>query len=155
MSNTEKKALELFRAGHNCAQAVVAAFADVHDYDENLALGLSCGFGAGMGRMQEICGAVTGAFMVIGLNSYRKFTHPVDRKEHAYPLIREFNRRFFELHMTANCGELLNCNLMTDEGRQYVKDHHLHETVCEKCIKNSVRILEKMLCPDPISPRLL
>lgn len=144
MSETEKKALELFRAGHNCAQAVVAAFADVHHYDENLALEFSCGFGAGMGRMQETCGAVTGAFMVIGLISYRKFTDPAERKEHAYPLIREFSRRFVEFHKTVNCRELLNCDLMTDEGRQYAKDYNLHECVCEKLILDSIRIIRDL-----------
>lgn len=151
MSDPEKKAMELFNSGHNCAQAVVAAFAETHDYDENLALGLSCGFGAGMGRMQDTCGAVTGAFMVIGISCFRKSNDPLERKESAYLLVREFSRRFKELNRTSQCRELLNCDLLTEEGRQYAKDHHLHETVCGKCITDSVRILGEMLDTSDIA----
>ncbi len=143
--NAKTKALQLFRSGYNCAQAVVGALAQTHQFDEELALGLSCGFGAGMGRLQETCGAVTGAFMVIGLNSYRKFTDPVARKEHAYPVIREFNRRFTELHRTTCCRELLHCDLLTEEGRQYARNNNLHETVCEKLILDSIQIINELV----------
>lgn len=54
------KAIESFRSGLNCAQAVVTAYADELNFDNNLALSVSCGFGGGMGRLQETCGAVTG-----------------------------------------------------------------------------------------------
>jgi C_GCAxxG_C_C family probable redox protein len=145
MNDIKEKAIMNFRAGYNCAQAVVTAYSEQLGFDQELAAGLACGFGAGMGRMQETCGTVTGAFMVIGLNSYRKRTDPVERKEHAYPLIREFNKRFIERYGTNNCRKLLNCDLMTEEGRQYLKDNNLHETVCEKCIADSIRILEEIL----------
>lgn len=63
------KAIDSFRAGNNCAQSVLLAFKDDFNFDENLASKISVGFGGGMGRLQEKCGAVTGAFMVIGLYS--------------------------------------------------------------------------------------
>ncbi len=145
MSDIKEKAIQSFRAGYNCAQAVVTAYSDKCDFDKELSAALSCGFGAGMGRMQDTCGAVTGGFMVIGVYSYRKLSDPAERKEFAYPLIREFNRRFIEHHNSTSCRSLLNCDLLTDEGRQYIKDHNLHETVCEKCILTSVDIINDML----------
>lgn len=67
MTLHEEKALELFREGYNCAQAVFAAFCDVMDIDVETALKISSSFGGGMGRMREVCGAVTGMFMVAGM----------------------------------------------------------------------------------------
>ena len=58
---------ELFRKGCNCSQAVVLAFSDVTGLDERTALAVSSSFGGGMGRLREVCGAVSGAFMVAGL----------------------------------------------------------------------------------------
>ena len=62
-----EKAREAFRAGYNCSQAVVLAFADVMKIDEKTALRLSSSFGGGMGRMREVCGAVSGMLMVAGV----------------------------------------------------------------------------------------
>ena len=58
---------ELFLKGYNCAQAVVVAFADVTGLDEGFSAKLSSSFGGGMGRMREVCGAVSGMFMVLGV----------------------------------------------------------------------------------------
>ena len=62
-----KKAGELFQEGYNCAQAVFLAFEDLYDIDHETALKLSSSFGGGMGRMREVCGAVSGMFMVAGV----------------------------------------------------------------------------------------
>ena len=62
-----EKALELFVKGYNCSQAVFAAFCDVTGMTEEEALKLSSPFGAGMGRMREVCGAVSGMLMVAGI----------------------------------------------------------------------------------------
>lgn len=69
----EEKAIEPFRAGLNCAQAVLAAYSDDLNFDKNLALNISCGFGGGMGRIQETCGAVTGSFMVLSIYNGKKY----------------------------------------------------------------------------------
>ncbi len=66
-SHYAKKAREAFEAGYNCSQAVVLAFADVMGMDEKTALRLSSSFGGGMGRMREVCGAVSGMLMVAGV----------------------------------------------------------------------------------------
>ena len=66
MINHSEKAKELFLQGYNCSQSVFAAFCDVTGIDFNTALMISSSFGGGMGRMREVCGAVSGMFMVAG-----------------------------------------------------------------------------------------
>ena len=134
MNTIEQNAISTFRDGLNCAQAVITAYADDMQFDKNLALSISCGFGGGMGRLQKTCGAVTGSFMVMGVHNCRKYTDNKERKEKTYAMVQEFSRRFKSIHGTLDCMDLMQCDMNTDEGKQYVKDNNLHEVVCEKCI---------------------
>jgi len=94
------KAEALFRGGCNCAQAVFAAFADEFGLDEELAKRISCGLGGGVGRMREVCGAVSAAAMVLGMR------HGPDKAK-AYPEIQAFCARFKEQTGSVVCRELL------------------------------------------------
>ena len=145
MNNLQQKAVENFRAGYNCAQSVLTTFSDDLKMDKNAALSISCGFGAGMGRLQETCGAATGSYMVIGLHTCRKYSDNKERKENSYALIREFEGEFKKLHGTSNCAELLKIDLKTPEGQKTFHDEHLNQTVCEQCIADSVEILSNIL----------
>lgn len=103
----KEKAVSLFKEGYNCAQAVVGAFADIIDIDENALTRLSSSFGGGMGRMREVCGAVSGCFMVLGLLiGYDDVTNPALKSEH-YAIIQEAARRFKEENGSIVCRELL------------------------------------------------
>ena len=66
MSSKTETALQKFESGYNCAQSVLLAYCDDVNIDKSTALKISCGFGAGMGRKQEVCGAVTGGIIIIG-----------------------------------------------------------------------------------------
>lgn len=145
MSNRTEKTLTAFRSGLNCSQSVLTAFTEDLNVDNSLALSLSCGFGAGMGRLQGTCGAVTGAFMAIGAYNCKKFTENKDRKEETYAMIQRFNDRFVSLNGTTECRKLINCDLSTEEGRIYAHDHQLFEKVCGKCITDAVNILEDLI----------
>lgn len=81
MNTTKDKAIQSFQSGMNCAQAVVTAYADRLKFDPDLAAGLSCGFGGGMGRLQQTCGALTGAFMVLGIHNSRLSTPTMPKFE--------------------------------------------------------------------------
>jgi C_GCAxxG_C_C family probable redox protein len=139
--NTEKKAIESFRAGLNCSQAVFSAYSEKLGFDEKLALSVACGFGGGMGRLQETCGAVTGAYMAIGVYACKKYTDNKDRKEMSYAMIQEFSRKFKEIHSTTDCIDLLGVDLKTQEGNRMAREKNLFGTTCEKCISDSVRIV--------------
>jgi C_GCAxxG_C_C family probable redox protein len=140
-----QNALSSFRSGMNCAQAVLTAFSEDLEFDVNSALAVSAGFGGGMGRLQETCGAATGAFMVLGIYNSRKFISNSDRKEHTYVMIQEFNARFTAIHKTNNCRLLLGTDLISAEGRQRMLDKNLAELVCEKCVSDAVVILQDLM----------
>jgi C_GCAxxG_C_C family probable redox protein len=72
MNTKPEQAADTFKNGFNCAQAVFATYAEEFGIDRTEALKISCGFGAGMGRRQEVCGAVSGAILLIGCNMARQ-----------------------------------------------------------------------------------
>jgi len=136
----EKKeaALRYFRAGYNCAQSVVLACAGERDDLTRAA----AAFGGGMGRLQQTCGAVTGAYICFGV--YRASTGIPDEEDklRVYEKVRSFNRLFRERNGTDICSELLGEDLNTVEGRARIKELRLTEKVCEKCITDAIEIIE-------------
>jgi C_GCAxxG_C_C family probable redox protein len=138
-------AINEFKSGYNCAQSVVSAFCDDLKMDKALALRMSTGFGSGMGRLQGTCGAVTGAFMVIGVSVCNKNENNADRKAKAIEIIQAFNEKFTALHNTTDCRDLLGCNLNTPEGHAYFIDNNLRDKICCKCISDSVDILTDLI----------
>ena len=98
------KAAELFSTGLNCAQAVFGAYADEFGLDPELAARLSCGLGGGVGRMREVCGAVSAAAMVIGMRRGPD-------KVAAYPAVQDFCAAF-----KAECGSIVCRELLAGTG---------------------------------------
>lgn len=145
MSTISENAVQKFQEGLNCAQAVLSVYTGKLGIDEKQALSMSCAFGGGMGRLQETCGAVTGSYMVLGVDTCRKHTDNKERKEKSYALVQEFSRRFKEKHGSTDCIDLLGYDLKTAEGQQQVKDRDLHRVVCDVCIRDAVKILEELL----------
>lgn len=145
MENLEQNAIESFRNGLNCAQAVFSAFSEKLGFDREMALQTSVGFGGGMGRLQETCGAVTGAFMAIGIHISQQHEDNALRKGKSYEMIREFNARFTEKHNTIKCLDLIQFDMNTEKGRALIKQNRVHETICEACITNSVLILNELI----------
>jgi len=141
----EKVAIDLFQSGLNCAQTVVATFVEDLQIDLEFAKSISCAFGAGMGRLQETCGAVTGAYMVIGMHNSKKHSDNAERKSSSYSMVQEFSKKFITLRGSTNCKKLINCDLNTEEGMNHAKENGLFETVCEKCITDSIAILEELM----------
>ncbi len=108
-------AVELFLKGYNCSQSVVGAFADKLDMDFDTLMKLSSSFGGGMGRLREVCGAVSGMFIVLGL--LQGYSSPEDfeaKKEH-YEKIQHLAEEFKKEHGTIICRELLQ-NIKKTEG---------------------------------------
>lgn len=144
-SKEEEKALDMFRGDFNCSQAVLSSFSETLNFDSDLAIDISSGFGGGMGRLQDTCGAVTGSFMVLGIYNGNKHAGTRERISNTYSMVREFDGRFKSIHGATDCRSLMKCDLSTEEGRNYSKEHNLSEKVCEKCISDSVRILHALM----------
>ncbi len=102
-----QKARELFESGYNCTQAVVCAFCDMTGMEIDQAARLSSAFGGGMGRLREVCGTVSAAFLVLG--AVEGYSNPGDpeAKKRLYARVREFAARFREKEGSIICRELL------------------------------------------------
>lgn len=104
-------AISYFMSGYNCSQAVVAAYKDKLTIPFDEAMRLACSFGGGMGRLREVCGAVSGMFLIIGLvKGYSEPDHPEKKKAH-YALVQELAEKFKERHGSIVCRTLLGLNI--------------------------------------------
>ena len=131
-----EKAEELFRSGCNCSQSVFAAFADELGLDEELAKRIACGLGGGVGRMREVCGAVSAAALVIGMRMGPD-------KAKAYPAIQEFCAKFKGECGSIVCRELLEGTGATTGGAPEARtDAYYRKRPCVELVKTAVRILE-------------
>ena len=133
--NRVERAEKLFTDGCNCAQAVFAAFADEFGLDEELAKRLACGLGGGVGRMREVCGAVSAAAMVIGMR-----LGPDKMK--AYPVIQDFCAKFKEKCGSIVCRELLEGTGATTGGAPESRTpEYYHKRPCVELVKTAVSLL--------------
>jgi len=106
MANKREIAMEMFAQGHNCAQAVFAAFADEVGMDKERALQLASPFGGGFAQMREVCGALSGMFMVVGMKEGFTSTDPAEKAK-LYEVLREMEAQFSKKHKSINCARLL------------------------------------------------
>jgi C_GCAxxG_C_C family probable redox protein len=139
------QAKDLFKQGYSCSQAVAAVFAKDHGLPFDTALKLAQGFGGGMARLAETCGAVTGAIIVIGLKHGRTRTEDEAAKERTYALVQELVRRFRARHGALDCRDLLGCDIGTPEGRKLAAEGKLHDKLCPLLVVSAVEILEDIL----------
>ena len=145
MSQRSEQAVSYFE-NFNCAQSVISACGPELGLDPETGRRVAGGLGGGMGRLGEVCGAVSGAFLVIGLKHGK--VHPEDdesaTKERAYALVYEFAERFRARHGSVLCRELLGCHIGTPEGRTQARETGLFDEVCPKVVRDAVEILEQM-----------
>ncbi|MGD8782183.1 MAG: C-GCAxxG-C-C family protein [Ignavibacteria bacterium] len=146
MDNKIETASQKFISGYNCAQSVLFAYSDNVGIDKDTALKISCGFGGGMGRRQEVCGAVTGGIIAIGAKFGRGENDDQALTEKTYAKTKELLDKFQTKHGTFICLELLDgCNLSDEKGQEYFKENNLKNKICNECIKDAVEILEEIL----------
>ncbi len=142
---TKDAAHKLFDKGLNCAQSVLAAKSDLTGLSVTNSLKIATGFGAGMAKMQQTCGAVTGAYMVIGALHGRVNPDDEASRDKTYGLIEEFNRRFIELHGSLNCRELLGVDLQIKEGIEEAEREGYFQSRCAKFVEDAEKILDEIL----------
>jgi len=143
MSHVED-ALACFAGGSNCAQAVFSTYGPLQGLDRELCLRLASGFGGGMGRSGQTCGAVTGAIMALGGRSGYTEAADADGKTRCYGLVREFIARFTARHGSINCSELLGLDLGAPEGFQQAMARSIHTDVCPAFVRSAAEILEEL-----------
>jgi len=138
-------ALASFKSGFTCSSAVFSAFSDELGLDGGTAKKIACGFGAGISKTGNICGAVSGAILVISLK-YGKTKQGDDAAtEKTRALVREFMQEFTERHGSVNCTELLGYNLSNPEEYEKARDSKLFVTKCQGLVGDATAILEKIV----------
>jgi C_GCAxxG_C_C family probable redox protein len=144
MKSKIETAIEKFQEGYNCAQSVLYCFCD--DLEKNTALKISCGFGAGMSRVGEICGAVSGDIIALGMKYGRGEKDGKASTEMTYAKARELISQFTAKQGTLICRELTNgCELSTEEGQKKFKENDVMNKVCKPCVRCVVEIVENLI----------
>lgn len=141
-----KKAGELFRQGYNCAQSVFCAFADEVGMDFNTALKLSSSFGGGMGRLREVCGAVSAMFMIAGLKyGYTTPNNDTIKAEH-YKRIQKLAEEFKKKNKTIICRELLGLDVKQDSPIPEKRTEQYYKSrPCEKLVMEAAEIISNYI----------
>ena len=138
------KAAELFLGGYNCAQAVAVAFCDLTGLEEKQAAKMASAFGGGMGRLREVCGAVSGMLLVLGiLDGYDDPTDDAAKKA-LYSRVQELAREFREENGSIICRELLD-NPPADPNPTPRTADFYTQRPCARMVLTAARILDEYL----------
>ena len=146
MSIYSEKAVNNFKSGYNCAQSVFLAFAEDFGFDKETALKLSSSFGGGMGRLREVCGAISSMFAIAGLK--KGYTSPNDDETKAkhYELIQSLAEKFKSKYSTIICRELLELPEGADSPIPSQRTKEYYQTrPCEAYIRLAAEIIEAEL----------
>ena len=130
-------AVQLFENGYVCSQAVFAAFSSDFGVSKDDALKIGACFGSGM-RKGEVCGACTGALMALGL----KYG---DEKSKSNEVCNRFLDEFKRVNGSFICRDLLECDISTEEGVAFAREHNLFKEICPKMVESAAEIVEKLI----------
>ena len=146
MNTHSELAYQLFLDGYNCAQAVFCAFEDVTGIERQTGAALASSFGGGLGRMREVCGAVSGGAMVLGI--LKGYSNPKDseaKKAH-YQLVRDFAGKFKAENGSFICRELLSGVSVTPGGNPEERTaQYYRKRPCPQLVRQAAEILDEML----------
>lgn len=142
----KEKAMQNFLEGYNCSQSIILAFEDLIDIDREVALKMASPFGGGMGRLREVCGSVSGIFMVMGfLYGYNK-PDDYNGKKELYEHIQELARRYEEANGSIICRDLLGLSVKKQEATPEMRtEEYYKKRPCKEKIGSAAEILEKYL----------
>lgn len=142
-------AMELFEEGYNCAQSVFLAFEDMYEMDRKTALKLSSSFGAGMGRLREVCGSVSGMFMVAGILYGYDDPKATDVKTAHYARIQELAADFEAQNRSIVCRELLELNVKKQEPTPEARtEEYYKKRPCKELVGMAAEIMEQYVAAN-------
>ena len=137
-------AVGFFRSGHACSQAILLAWAPEYELDPGQAARLAAGFAAGM-RLGEVCGAATGAIMVLGLATCGDECASREGRAAVALAASQFAKKFRERVGALDCPDIVGCDLRTLEGQAEAQEESLFATRCAPAVRAAAEILEDML----------
>ncbi len=141
--NRSKQAVTHFETGKNCAQSVLLSYAAELGLSQDQAFSLTAGLGGGIARNGSVCGAVSGAVLVLGLIYGQPGDDPDGAKEKTAAKVNQFIEEFTKSQGSINCKDLIDgIDLKTPEGRQEWADRQFHESACVPAIQTAVSLIE-------------
>lgn len=143
--NKTSEALELFAGGSNCAQSTLFPFGRKYFSDQNSAFRLASSFGGGIASRGEMCGAVSGALMVIGLHFGYTPVDGIVGKAEVLEISNEFLQAFEHRFGDLQCSNLMKHDLSTTEGRANANLNGAFQSVCPALIEGAAMLLEELL----------
>lgn len=155
MESRKEKAVGLFKQGFNCSQSVFAAYSDLYGIDDETALRISSSFGAGMGRMREVCGTCSGMFLVAGLESGATEGRDAAGKQANYDMVQMLAEEFRKRNGTIICRELLGLETPQVTAAEFKEtkpeertDMYYKKRPCVKLVEEAAEILESTILKD-------
>jgi len=145
----EKKPSDTFPQGYSCSQAVLSSRCEKYGLNQKTALSLATGFGGGMARTGNTCGAVTGAIAIIGLHAGSDKAGDKEAKENTYRIVQKFVAEFEQEFGSTNCTELTGCHIGTASGYDKAQKSGIFEDVCPRFVDGAVEILDAVLTDEP------
>ncbi|MFC1951035.1 C-GCAxxG-C-C family protein [Chloroflexota bacterium] len=145
MSKAEEAAALMHAHRVNCAQSVMSVFCEQMGLDLDTGLRVAMAFGGGMGRGGNTCGAVTGAYMALGLSQKISPDNPRESIDKTYGLVRKFNEKFIAKHGSLLCRELLGCDMSQPGGIEEARDKNLFANICLNLVHSAVQIAEDLI----------
>ena len=142
-------AAELFLQGYNCAQAVAVAFTDVTGMDKKEAAKLAAPFGGGMGRMREVCGAVSGMFMVLGVLYGYDNSDAESTKKELYKQVQALAEKFREVNGSIICREILK-NPPSDPNPSPRTAEYYAKRPCARMVMTAARLMDEFIAQHPL-----
>jgi len=147
----KERAVELFKKGYNCSQAVVLCYSDILGLNDDQLARVSVCFGGGTGRMRLTCGAVNAMYIVVGL-LYSSSDGNSANKNNMYKIVQELAARFKARYGTINCGELLGGRgIKTDTSpiSEARTEEYYKRRPCIGCMESAVEILDEYISENP------
>jgi C_GCAxxG_C_C family probable redox protein len=145
MNKSEQAKAVMLEHHLNCAQSLLSTYCEEFGLDRNLGLKVAMGFGGGMARTGKTCGAVTGAYMVLGLSQRINENNARESIDRTYKLIREFNDKFKTMHGSLECKELIKYNLAIPQEHATAREKGVFVTTCPDLVRDAATILERLL----------
>jgi C_GCAxxG_C_C family probable redox protein len=138
------EAVDCFCRGAACSQAIFGTYAPLLGLPREQAMKIASGFAGGM-RMGETCGAVTGAFMLLGLKYANDNCDQRDSRENVYAPIRKFTEEFRKRDKTVVCKEMIGCDISTPQGAQDAIQRGVYRNICPDIVRHAAEIIEQMI----------
>lgn len=155
MESRKEKAVGLFKQGYNCSQSVFAAYSDLYGIEDETAFRISSSFGAGMGRMREVCGTCSGMFLVAGLESGATEGRDAAGKQANYAMVQMLAEEFRKRNGTIICRELLGLGTPQVTAAEFKEtkpeertDAYYKKRPCVRLVEEAAEILESTILKD-------